>query len=94
MVILRLLHNNAAKKLMTERLLQFIWKMQYFNITSLLTVEGEALHILNRGTWNSHQGPDFKDARIRLNQTVWAGNIELHLKSSDWNLHKHSEDKN
>ncbi|PWT99815.1 MAG: DUF2851 domain-containing protein [Bacteroidetes bacterium] len=79
---------------MTERLLQFIWKMQYFNSSNLETTDRDSLYILYPGIWNSHQGPDFKDARIRLNQTPWAGNIELHLKSSHWNLHKHSEDWN
>lgn len=79
---------------MKEELLQFIWKFQYYNVRELQTTGGEKLMILNAGTHNLNQGPDFIDAKIKINDTTWAGNIELHLRSSDWNLHRHSDDKN
>ena len=79
---------------MTERLLQYIWQLQYFNRTQLLTNDGEDLSIIFPGNINSNQGPDFLDAKIKVGETVWAGNIELHLLSSDWDNHKHSGDKN
>ncbi len=79
---------------MNEKLLQFIWQFQYFNNTSLLTAKGETLSILQRGNLNTNQGPDFKDARIKVGDTVLAGHIELHVKSSDWLLHQHSDDAN
>ncbi len=79
---------------MTERLLQYIWQLQYFNKHEMLTFEGERLSILHPGTLNQNQGPDFLDSKIEVGNTIWAGNIELHILSSDWNNHKHSDDKN
>lgn len=79
---------------MTERLLQYIWQFQYFNKTQLTTIEGEALQIINAGILNTNQGPDFSGAKIKVGNTVWAGNIELHINTSDWKLHHHSNDKN
>ena len=79
---------------MTERLLQYIWQFQYFNRSDLVTDEGEQLQIIHPGTINSNQGPDFTDAKIKINNTVWAGSIEIHINTSDWKNHKHSGDKN
>lgn len=79
---------------MTEKLLQYIWQFQYFNYSELHTEEAELLQIIHPGTLNNHQGPDFSDAKIKINDTTWAGSIELHIKTSDWKNHKHSNDKN
>ena len=79
---------------MTERLLQFIWQFQYFNKSSLFTANEELLTIIHAGKYNTDQGPDFLDGKIIIGNTTWAGNIELHLKSSDWNRHHHSGDAN
>jgi uncharacterized protein DUF2851 len=79
---------------MNERLLQYIWQFRYFNKQELTTIAGEQLHILHPGNLNTNQGPDFLDAKIKIGDTTWAGNIELHIRSSDWELHRHSGDKN
>ncbi|MEP7256381.1 MAG: DUF2851 family protein [Ferruginibacter sp.] len=79
---------------MTERLLQYIWQFQCFNAKDLLTEEGESLQVIHPGTLNTNQGPDFTDAKIKIEHTTWAGSIELHINSSDWKNHKHSGDKN
>ncbi len=79
---------------MTERLLQYIWQFQYFNAKNLLTEEGESLQVIHPGTINTNQGPDFTEAKIKIDNTVWAGSIELHINTSDWKNHKHSADKN
>ncbi|TMI97170.1 MAG: DUF2851 family protein [Bacteroidetes bacterium] len=79
---------------MTERLLQFIWQFQYFNKGELRSTSGEAIQIIFPGTYNTNQGPDFNDAKIKIGKTTWAGNVELHLRSSDWNKHNHQNDKN
>jgi hypothetical protein len=79
---------------MTEKLLQFIWRYQYFNRSELRTEQGESIQVIEPGTWNTNQGPDFLGAKIRLNQTTWAGNIELHIFTSDWNKHQHFTDSN
>jgi hypothetical protein len=79
---------------MTERLLQFIWQFQYFNKSNLTTSEDEPLHIIHPGTFNTNQGPDFLDAKLKIGKTIWAGSIELHINSSGWKNHNHSNDKN
>lgn len=79
---------------MTEKLLHFIWQFQYFNKTALQTEEGEELIILNQGTLNTNQGPDFLLASVKINNITFVGNIELHVNASDWYKHKHSNDEN
>jgi len=79
---------------MTERLLQYIWQFQYFNKNDLITTAGEELMIIHPGIYNTHQGPDFNEGRIRIRENIWVGNIELHVDASDWHRHQHSNDKN
>ncbi|MGC4039056.1 MAG: DUF2851 family protein [Chitinophagaceae bacterium] len=79
---------------MTERLLQFIWQFHYFNKAELTTTSGQSIEIIYQGHLNSNQGPDFNDARIMINGTLWAGAVELHINSSDWQKHSHSDDDN
>jgi hypothetical protein len=79
---------------MTERLLQYIWQFQYYDHHSLETAAGEALQIVHQGIINTNQGPDFLNGKIRIGDTTWAGNIELHIFSSEWHEHKHSSDRN
>lgn len=79
---------------MNERLLQYIWQFQYFNKQQISISTGDELIIIHPGTWNHHQGPDFTAARIRIGQTMWAGNIELHVRASDWYKHRHATDEN
>lgn len=78
---------------MQEAFIQFIWKMQLFTASSLTTTEGEQITIINRGEQNVHSGPDFTQARIRIGDTLWAGNVEIHIKSSGWIQHKHYKDR-
>jgi hypothetical protein len=79
---------------MTERLLQFIWQFQYFNKGELDTTAGDTIHVIFPGQFNTNQGPDFSDAKIKIGKTTWAGSVELHIKSSDWKKHNHQSDKN
>ena len=79
---------------MNELLLQYIWQHQLFNKQGLTTVQGHTLEILDRGIFNTNQGPDFLNGRVRLQNTTWAGHIEIHIKGSDWNRHEHSSDRN
>jgi hypothetical protein len=86
--------SKASLGVMTERLLQFIWQFQYFNKGNLQTTSGEEIDIIFQGTHNTNQGPDFTDAKIMIGKTTWAGNVELHILSSDWKKHSHHVDKN
>jgi len=77
---------------MKEEFLQFIWEHGLFNRTDLKTVDGKPVEIISTGRQNTDSGPDFFNARIRIGETVWAGNIEIHQKSSHWYQHKHDAD--
>ena len=77
---------------MDEKLLQYIWKYKLFDITDFKTVSGESVSIISVGTENFNSGPDFVDAKIKIGDTLWAGCVELHLCSSDWEKHNHQKD--
>ena len=79
---------------MNEKLFQFIWQQGRFNQANLKTLSCERLFIIDRGVLNADQGPDFLNARIRINETVWAGSVELHLRETDWYKHRHNGDPN
>lgn len=77
---------------MQENFLHFIWQHQYFNKNSLVTVSGEKVNILQTGHHNLMSGPDFSEARIEIGDLLWTGHVEIHIKSSDWDNHKHFND--
>lgn len=76
---------------MNEDFLHYIWKFQKFRSQhTLTTTDGEEIQILKTGTHNTdNSGPDFSNALICIGEQKWAGNVEIHLKSSDWYAHKH-----
>jgi hypothetical protein len=76
----------------TEEFLHYLWKYRLLK-PNLKLVAGETIEILDAGVHNQNAGPDFFNARIRIEGTIWAGNVEIHLKSSDWFVHKHNLDK-
>lgn len=75
-----------------EDLLQFIWEQQLFARQELRTVEGHAVEVVKAGRLQTNAGPDFHDGRIRFDGQLFAGNIEVHVRASEWFLHKHHED--
>jgi Protein of unknown function (DUF2851) len=77
---------------MTEDALQYIWKVQAIKKSKLLTVDGEILQILKQGILNSDSGPDFSSARVIIDGVDWVGDVEIHLKTSYWQRHKHQHD--
>lgn len=77
---------------MKESVLHYIWQYKLFVQHNLRTSDGEVLEIIDVGKLNSNAGPDFFNAKIRIGKTVWAGNVEIHTCSSDWNKHKHQSD--
>ena len=80
--------------MISERLLQFLWQMQYYNREALSIDTGESLQIIQPGFINSNQGPDFLNARIKIDGTEWVGHVELHTRSALWKVHGHDEDPN
>jgi len=77
---------------MNEDLLQFIWQHKYLLHNQLKTVQGQPIEIIKPGLLNKDAGPDFFNAQIRIDKTLWAGNVEVHIKSSDWHKHGHQKD--
>lgn len=79
---------------MREDLLHFVWKYQKFSGQSLMTTDKITVQVKNPGTHNHGAGPDFFNARLLIGGQEWAGNVELHVKSSDWYAHGHENDLN
>ena len=77
-----------------EDLLHYVWKVKSFELSNLFTSCGKSLEILHFGTYNQDAGPDFIEAKVRINNTLWVGHIEMHVNSSDWLKHKHDNDPN
>ncbi|TNE56613.1 MAG: DUF2851 family protein [Bacteroidetes bacterium] len=77
---------------MREDFLHYLWRWRRFDVKRLQTTDGQPLEILFPGEYNTDAGPDFFNARVRLGNTLWAGNVEIHLKASDWLLHRHDSD--
>lgn len=77
---------------MRESFLHFLWRSRRFDHHDLHTTEGQPIEILHPGEMNTDAGPDFFNARLRIHDTVWAGNVEMHLRSSEWLAHGHSND--
>ncbi|MEJ1223766.1 DUF2851 family protein [Sediminicola sp. 1XM1-17] len=78
---------------MREDLLHYIWKYKKLPYQSLRTVEGEILIVEDYGRHNQLAGPDFFNAKIKIGDQLWAGNVEMHLRSSDWYVHHHESDE-
>lgn len=74
-----------------EKLIQYIWKSRLLN-NDLKTITGEPVVILHPGSQNPDGGPDFFNARVRIGNTTWAGNVEIHVLASDWYRHHHQND--
>ncbi len=79
---------------MNEDFLAFVWQHQYFDHSTLQTLSGDKITVLRPGFRNTNAGPDFFEARIEIGGILWIGNVELHIRTSGWNHHGHSLDKN
>jgi hypothetical protein len=77
---------------MKEAFLQYVWKNGLFDHKNMRTETGEIIEILKIGTYNYDAGPDFINAQIKIGETLWVGNVEIHIRSSDWYRHKHNYD--
>lgn len=72
-----------------EQLLHFAWKHKIFPLTGLKTTDGETVEVIDAGFPNSHAGPDFFNAKLKIGGVLWVGNVEIHEKSSYWYSHAH-----
>ncbi|MCX6296885.1 MAG: DUF2851 family protein [Bacteroidetes bacterium] len=78
---------------MTEEFLHHIWKFRLFDQLELKTTKGDQVIIEKPGEHNFDAGPDFFNGKIKVGDTLWAGNIEVHINASDWKKHFHQNDK-
>jgi len=78
---------------MKESILHYIWQQKLFVSHGMKTTDGEPVEVIDVGKLNTDAGPDFFNAKIKVGETLWAGNVEIHLNSSDWNKHNHDSDK-
>jgi len=77
---------------MKESILHYVWQNKLFQAHNLKTTAGESVEIIDVGRHNTDAGPDFFNAKIKITDTLWAGNIEIHTCSSDWYKHNHQSD--
>jgi hypothetical protein len=75
----------------SENFLHFIWQFRLYKTLDLFCIDGEPLRIMNPGLYNKNAGPDFNHAKLSIGETTWVGDIEIHIKSSDWLLHGHQD---
>ncbi len=77
-----------------EQLLHYCWKHKLFPLPPLRTTGGQPVEVIDTGLHNRNAGPDFFNAKVKIGDTVWVGNVEIHDRSSDWYTHRHEHDKN
>lgn len=75
-----------------EELLHFIWQFRLYGTQKLYTETGELVEVIHTGTLNKNAGPDFLQAKLLIDKTIWIGSVEIHINSSDWLSHRHQHD--
>lgn len=78
---------------MKEDFLHFIFKNRLWKKTTLFVDSDQRIEIIDTGFHNTHSGPDFFNAKVKIGKTIWVGNVEIHINSSDWHKHNHGRDK-
>ena len=75
-----------------ERLMQYIWQHRLWMPVDMKTVDGRRVQVLDPGRLNTDAGPDFFNAKVIIDGQKWAGDIEIHVRASDWHRHRHDDD--
>ncbi len=75
-----------------EALLHYCWKHKLFPLQALQTIDHRTVEVIDPGLHNRHAGPDFFNAKVKIDGTLWVGNVEIHDKASDWFAHGHDRD--
>lgn len=83
---------NKFSNNINEDFVQAVWQHLWFDIKELKTTDGKPIQIIKTGHLNRNSGPDFSEAMIEIDGIKWAGNVEIHTKSSDWKVHGHQRD--
>ncbi len=75
-----------------ERLMQYVWQHRLFPERGLSTVDGRRVKVIDQGRLNTASGPDFFNAKVMIGDRMWAGDVEIHVRASDWHRHRHQGD--
>lgn len=75
-----------------ERLMQYVWQHRLLLQSDMVTVDGRRVSVIDPGWLNTGAGPDFFNAKIRIGEHLWAGDVEVHVRASDWHRHGHDGD--
>lgn len=76
-----------------EMLLHYLWEHRLWKYGTLKTTDGERVEVIDSGIHNTDAGPDFFNAKVKIADRVWVGNVEIHTRASDWKRHGHDSDK-
>lgn len=76
-----------------EKLLQYVWQHRLWTATPMVTAEGERVDVIDPGLLNTDAGPDFFNAKVRIGDKLWVGNVEIHVRATDWHRHGHDSDR-
>ena len=83
-----------AKERTDEKLLHYVWRHKLYPLQPLHTTTGQTVEVIDPGLPNTHDaGPDFFNAKLKIDGTLWVGNVEIHVRASDWHRHGHDRDK-
>ncbi|MCD8386983.1 MAG: DUF2851 family protein [Bacteroidales bacterium] len=75
-----------------EALMQYVWQYRLWPNSDMRTVDGRKIEVLDPGILNRDAGPDFFNAKVQIGGESWAGDIEIHVRASDWKRHGHDHD--
>lgn len=75
-----------------EKLLHYVWKHKMFPLEPLATTAGQVIEVIDPGLPNRDAGPDFFNAKLKIDGVLWVGNVEIHARARDWHLHGHHQD--
>lgn len=76
-----------------EELMQYVWRHRLWAVGDLTTHDGTHVNVIDVGQLNRDAGPDFFNAKVRIGNQVWCGNVEIHVRASDWHRHGHDKDR-
>lgn len=93
MQLIRFICKKKLKRQAMEKLMQYIWQHRLWSIADMATVDGRRVRVIDPGTLNTDAGPDFFNAKVEIAGNLWVGNVEIHVRASDWKRHHHDQDK-
>ena len=73
--------------------MQYVWQHRLWMAQAMFTVDGRKVQVIDPGRLNTDAGPDFFNAKVKIDGEMWVGNIEIHVRASDWFRHHHDIDK-